>query len=112
MAGVRVCRRGERRPVVTRMGVLWRGIRLLRRRCRAVVVSAGAAGRPQPALRVEQEHACGHDPLAFLEARLGSLDVFQTVGDYEVPVKAGAGAPWRDPPPIRFARRQVKPTMH
>jgi hypothetical protein len=32
-----------------------------------VVVPAAAAGRPEPALRVEQEYARSHDPLALLE---------------------------------------------
>ena len=32
-----------------------------------MAVPAGAAGRAQPALRIEQEHARGDDPLAFRE---------------------------------------------
>ena len=57
----------SRRRAMAGVRVHRRGLRVLRLR-RAVVVSAGAAGRPQPALRVEQEHACRHDPLAFVEA--------------------------------------------
>ena len=66
MPGVRVDRRGGRVFSCPRAG-LGRGRRRLRSRRCAVVVPAGAAGRAQPALRIEQEHARGDDPLAFLE---------------------------------------------
>ena len=68
MTGVRVHGRGDRCLVMPRVRICrGRCRRVLRRRRRAVVVSAGAAGRSQPALGVEQEYACSHDPLAFLE---------------------------------------------
>ena len=66
MTSVRVHGRGDRclvMPCVRNCGR-----RVLRLRRRIMVVSASAAGRPKPALRVEQEHACGNDPLAFLES--------------------------------------------
>src|SRR5215207_11657012 len=55
MTGVRLCR-----------GLL----RLSRVSCRsAMAVRSGTAGRAEPALRIQQEHAGGDDPLTFLEAR-------------------------------------------
>ena len=39
-----------------------------RRRCPMAAVPSGAARRAQPAFRVQQEHARGHDPFALLQA--------------------------------------------
>src|SRR5262245_33073204 len=65
VAGVRVRSRGGRRLLIAR-------------RC-TVAVSAGPSGRPEPALRVEQEDTCCDDLLAFFQAvpnldAVGELD--------------------------------------
>ena len=65
MPGVRS--RPAARSARRRAGAACGAVAPLRRRRRAVAVPAGAAGGAQPALRVEQEHARGDDPLAFRE---------------------------------------------
>ena len=69
MPGVRVDCRWSRCLLMRRVWVFGRGRRdvVFRRRGCAVAVPASTTGRAQPALRIEQEHARGHDPLACLE---------------------------------------------